>query len=100
MSPAIENQNISHLERTDAATLRRLWAKSRGIEPPKTFTARLMRLALAWDAQAASEGCETTKARRDWDRIIKGRGEGGPINRAGNALRTTASVGTRHVEGS
>jgi len=95
MSLAMEKLDISHLQEADAATLRRLWVKSRGVEPPKTFTARLMRLALAWDAQAASEGSESAKARRDWGRIIKGRGEGGPRKRAGTAPHPTAGIGTR-----
>jgi len=68
------------LEAANAATLRRLWATSRGTKPPKTFTARLMRLALAWDAQAAREGRETARARQAWNRIIKRRNGGGAVN--------------------
>jgi hypothetical protein len=95
MRLAIEDLDISHLEGADAATLRRLWATSRGVEPPKTFTARLMRLALAWEAQSASGGGETAKVRREWNRIIKVRGGGGPFKRAGNAPPPSAGVGTR-----
>jgi hypothetical protein len=62
-----------------------------GSQSSKTFTARLMRLALAWDAQAASAGGETARVRRDWNRITKGRSGGGPIKRAGNP---PPSVGT------
>ncbi|WP_146344851.1 DUF2924 domain-containing protein [Phaeobacter marinintestinus] len=54
-----------------------------------------MRLVLAWDAQAASEGCETTEVRRDWNRIVKGRDGGGPFQQAGIAPHSTAGVGTR-----
>lgn len=57
----------------NAVTLRQLWASSKGTKPPKTFTARLMRLALAWDAQAVREGRETTQVRQAWNRIIKSR---------------------------
>lgn len=66
-----------HLEKADAATLRQLWASSKGTQPPRTFTARLMRLALAWDAQAADAGGETAQARKAWNRVIKSRSDGG-----------------------
>ena len=95
MTRATAQLDLSQLEGADAATLRQFWATCRGIEPPKTFTARLMRLALAWDAQAVSECCETAKARREWNRIIKKRGEDGPIKRAGNVPHPAASSGTR-----
>ncbi len=95
MTRATAQLDIGHLEGADAATLRRLWTTSKGIEPPKTFTARLMRLALAWDAQTASEGREAAKVRREWYRIIKGRAEGGSVKGAGNARPALASVGTR-----
>ncbi|SMX25502.1 DUF2924 domain-containing protein [Boseongicola aestuarii] len=71
---------IHQLEAANASTLRQLWASSKGTKPPKTFTARLMRLALAWDAQAVSEGRETTKVRRAWNRIIKRRNGCGASN--------------------
>ncbi len=88
--------DLPQLEETDAATLRQLWTEIKGTAPPRTFTARLMRLALAWDAQAAREGLETARARRAWNRILKRRNGGG----AGNNLAQThsypvASDGTR-----
>jgi len=83
------------LEEADAASLRRLWADRKGSEPPKTFTARLMRLALAWDAQAASQGRETTKIRRDWKRIIRGRVKGNSATPVGNTLVPYVGAGTR-----
>jgi len=73
----LSSHSFHHLEKADAATLRQLWATSRGTKPPKTFTARLMRLALAWDAQAAREGHETPRARKAWNRVIKTRRGGG-----------------------
>lgn len=86
--------DLVELEGADAATLRLLWVTSKGAKPPKTFTARLMRLALAWDTQVASEDCETAKVRREWDRIIKARSKGGSIKRASNAS-PSAGTGTR-----
>ena len=65
------------LKEANASTLRQLWASSKGTNPPKTFTARLMRLTLAWDAQAVRERRETTQVRQAWNRIIKGKVKGG-----------------------
>lgn len=65
------------LEEANAAALRRLWASSKGTKPPKTFTARLMRLVLAWNAQSANTGGETAQVRRSWNRIVKSRSGGG-----------------------
>jgi hypothetical protein len=78
--------DLPQLEETDAAPLRLLWAEVKGSAPPKTFTARLMRLALAWDAQAAREGLETAQVRQAWNRIIKSRSGGG----AGNNFAKTS----------
>ena len=75
------------LKESNASTLRQLWASSKCTNPPKTFTARLMRLALAWDAQAVGEGRETTQVRQAWNRIIKSRNGGG----AGDNLAQTST---------
>ena len=84
------------LEEANAATLRRLWATSRGTKPPKTLTARLMRLALAWDAQAAIEAVETAQARRGWKQIIKCRTGGvGNNNLAKSWPYPVVGAGTR-----
>lgn len=87
--------DIRLLEEADAAMLRRLWADARGTAPPKTFTARLMRLALAWDEQARRERPEPTKTRRDWDRIIKDRVKGASTELIGSTLPPRVCVGTR-----
>jgi hypothetical protein len=78
--------DIPQLEETDASTLRQLWASSKGTNPPKTFTARLMRLALAWDAQAVRDGRETGQVLQAWNRIIKSQNGGG----AGSNLAQTS----------
>ena len=54
-----------------------------------------MRLALAWDEQAANEGAEPSKARRDWNRVIKERQKGKASIPAGNVLFPSVSDGTR-----
>jgi hypothetical protein len=95
MTRATAQLDLDQLEGADAARLRRVWATCRGIEPPKTFTARLMRLALAWEAQAARAGCETAKVRREWNRIIKKRGDGGSIKGKGFVSPASAATGTR-----
>ncbi len=69
--------DLQELEQADAAALRRLWAEIKGAEPPKTFTARLMRLALAWEAQAAVASGETSHTHRAWKRVMRARGENG-----------------------
>ena len=95
MRTAVTDLDIQLLEEADAATLRRLWADTRGTAPPKTFTARLMRLGLAWDAQAAGNNRETTKARRVWNRIIKERVNSGSTELVGSTLSPTVCNGTR-----
>lgn len=85
---------IYRLQEVDAATLRRLWTEVRGTAPPKTFTARLMRLALAWDTQAAREGCETAKVRQHWNRIAKGRCHAGSSKQGVVGMRPSVGAGT------
>lgn len=86
---------IHQLEEADAATLRRLWAKSMVTNPPETFTARLMRMALGWDSQATAEGRETTKVRQSWNQIIKRRRSGTSNSPAKTPPNPIASDGTR-----
>lgn len=90
----VTDLDILLLEEADAATLRRIWADAKGAAPPKTFTARLMRLALAWDEQAGREGPESTKTRRDWNRIIKDRVKGASTELVGGTLPPRVCVGT------
>lgn len=87
--------DIRQLEVADAATLRRLWAGAKDAPPPKTFTARLMRLALAWDVQAPGTRGETAKVRRGWNRITKERANRGSFGAAGYASLPIVSDGTR-----
>lgn len=89
------NFAIRQLEDADAATLRQIWTRTKGSAPPRTFTARLMRLALAWDAQVTSEQAEPAKIRRQWARIIRARSARGTANgvRVDDASRT--ADGTR-----
>ncbi|WP_137702214.1 DUF2924 domain-containing protein [Marimonas lutisalis] len=95
MRSATSSPEIQRLEGASAATLRQLWAEARGVAPPKTFTARLMRLALAWQAQVGMEGAEPAKARRDWNRIIKEREAGAAKGTAGKVLAPIVHDGTR-----
>ncbi|WP_171096801.1 DUF2924 domain-containing protein [Ruegeria sp. HKCCD7255] len=73
MTLTVTAPDICRLADADAATLRRLWQETKGTAPPKTFTARLMRLSLAWDAQAVSAGGGSAFARRAWKRVIQAR---------------------------
>jgi hypothetical protein len=87
--------HIHRLEEADAAALRQIWHETGGTAPPNTFTARLMRLSLAWEVQAASEGGESARDRKSWQRIMRVRS--GPVRQAGGPIprRTTACDGTR-----
>ncbi len=71
MKPAVKGLSIKQFEESDAATLRRLWVDVKGSTPPTTFTARRMRLALAWEVQAASTGGEPVGTQRKWTRLLK-----------------------------
>ena len=48
MTLTVTAPDICRLAESDAATLRQIWQETKGTAPPKTFTARLMRLSLAW----------------------------------------------------
>ncbi|SLN54780.1 hypothetical protein PEL8287_02942 [Roseovarius litorisediminis] len=87
--------DIHRLEEADAAALRQIWRETRGTAPPKTLTARLMRLSLAWEVQAVSEGVESARDRKSWQRIMRARSV--PVRQAGGpgVPRTAVSEGTR-----
>ncbi len=95
MKPAGIDLTIEQLEVSDAATLRRLWVDVKGSAPPRTFTARLMRLALAWEVQAASTAGETMDVQRNWRRAIRHRCAQRDRNNKGSACRATLAEGTR-----
>ncbi len=95
MRPNGIDLEIRQLEDASAAALRQLWTEVRGVAPPKTFTARLMRLALAWQEQAGRNGSEPAKAHRDWNRIIKERAAGGARGAAGKNSAPIVLDGTR-----
>jgi len=86
---------LDALAQADAATLRQIWREARGTAPPRTFTARLMRLALAWEMQAAGAADETAKTRLAWKRIERARTGQMAGNRAQAALRASVADGTR-----
>ena len=86
---------LEALDQADAAALRRLWNTTKGKAPPRTFTARLMRLALAWEVQAASAASETPQTQRAWRRIIRGRSGHDHLIKANPGLATSAANGTR-----
>lgn len=95
MTSASTRPDIRLLADADAATLRQIWLETKGTAPPKTFTARLMRLALAWDAQAELEGGESARNRKAWQQIMRARS--GPVSQAvgPGACKVAACDGTR-----
>ena len=95
MTSTVTAPDICRLAEADAATLRQIWQATKGTAPPKTFTARLMRLSLAWDAQAASAGGESAFARRAWKRVIRARIDSRFTKSCRGALPPTVGDGTR-----
>lgn len=95
MRSVVNALNIRQLESADAATLRQLWMENKGTAPPRTFTARLMRLALAWDAQVSSTGGETKNVRRAWSSTIRNRCAPRGRNSGGSSGRSTICEDTR-----
>ncbi|MCE8547022.1 DUF2924 domain-containing protein [Ruegeria pomeroyi] len=79
----------------DAAELRGLWRQLNGVHPPKTFTARLMRVALAWEVQVKRSGGESTRARRGWLRVISNRIKRSGESRVGITFVSDTVDGTR-----
>lgn len=95
MTSTVTTLDICQLAEVDAATLRQIWQEARGTAPPKTFTARLMRLSLAWDAQTALAEGESAVARRDWKRVIRARTDSRSLKSRGGAVPATVGDGTR-----
>ena len=95
MTSIVNAPDLSRLSEADAATLRQIWQATKGTAPPRTFTARLMRLSLAWDAQAASEGGESAFARRAWKRVIRARVDTRFPKCCRSAMPATVGDGTR-----
>ena len=80
----------------DARELRKLWEARRGHPPPSTLSARLMRLALAWDLQAAEQGGEIPAIRRQWQAVMRRRADGlGADTAAGGLSPLAVPAGTR-----
>lgn len=95
MTLTVTAPDICRLAEADAATLRRIWQETKGTTLPKTFTARLMRLSLAWDAQAALAGGESALSRRAWKRVIRVRTDMRSTQAQSAAMPTTVGNGTR-----
>lgn len=95
MTRGVTGPDIRQLENANAAMLRRAWVKAKGSAPPRTFTARLMRLALAFDAQLASGGSEAANVRRAWSRVIRDRSVRRDAGNGRNAGASKICEGTR-----
>ena len=85
---------LAQLADAQAAELRAIWYTERGTPPPATFTARLLRLALAWEAQQGVQGGKVSA--RDWDQVIRRRAAGARPAEAVSGLQPPpAPAGTR-----
>lgn len=88
--------DLAAIAAADAQELRRLWEARRGSPPPPTLSARLMRLALAWDLQAAEQGGEIPAIRRQWQAVMRRRAHGLDADAAvGGLSPLVAPAGTR-----
>jgi hypothetical protein len=88
--------DIATLAGASASDLRALWEARRGYRPPPTFSARLMRLALAWDIQAKAGAGEAATVRRQWQAVMSCRAGGADAEVAVSGLSAPpASAGTR-----
>jgi len=86
----------------DAAALRRLWPERRGSgagsTAPTFLSARLMRLALAWEIQTDVLGGEQKPVARAWDRIAAARAAGAsPGEAMRGAPQPAVPAGTRLI---
>lgn len=85
---------LARLADAPAADLREIWCAERGSSPPATFTARLLRLALAWEAQQRAQVGRVST--RDWDQVIRRRAAGARPAEAVSGLQPPpAPAGTR-----
>lgn len=85
---------LARLAEAPASELRAIWSAERGVPPPATFTARLLRLALAWEVQHREQGGKVSA--RDWDQIIRRRAGGaGPAEALSGLQPPPAPAGTR-----
>ena len=88
--------DLASIAAADAPELRRLWEGQRESPPPPTLSARLMRLALAWDVQAAEQSGESPAVRRQWHAVARRRTDGlGAAASMGGLAPLAATAGTR-----
>lgn len=93
-SAAATTEVLARLADASAAELRAIWSSERAAPPPATFSARLLRLALAWDAQQREQGGKASA--RDWDQVIRRRTAGARPTEAVSGLQPPpAPAGTR-----
>ena len=91
-----QSLGIETLGMAPAKELRAIWQERRGTSPPPTLSARLMRLALAWDLQSEGQGGEPRALRRQWQAITTRRAEGASAEEAVSGLAPAAAPeGTR-----
>ena len=88
--------NLASIAAADAPELRRLWEARWGSPPPPTLSARLMRLALAWEVQVTVQGGEPQAVRRQWQAVMRRRTDGlGAVAAVGGLAPPAAPKGTR-----
>ncbi len=88
--------DIKQLESARASDLRRLWQERLGTPAPPTLSARLMRLAVAWQMQSEGATGEASADVRNWQTVMRRRAEGtGALEASRGLSAPVAGSGTR-----
>lgn len=91
-------QEVVRIAAMDLAALRGLWQEVHGEDAPGGLSARLLRLALAWEMQAGMVGRERVADRRGWARIEAARAGGAStVDAVQDAPAPDAAAGTRLI---
>lgn len=95
-SPVATPAVLAKLQAASAAELRVIWRNELGTSPPASFTARLMRLALAWEAQQTGHGSKALD--RTLAKVAQRRAEGAKPAEAVSGMKPPpAPIGTRLI---
>ena len=89
---------VARIAAMDLAALRHLWREVHDEDTPSGLSARLLRLALAWEVQADVLGRECAAERRGWARIEVARAGGAStVDALQDAPVPNAAAGTRLI---
>lgn len=97
-SPGDLQKEVACIAEMDLAALRRRWRDVHEEDAPGGLSARLLRMVLAWEAQASVLGREHAAERRGWARIEAARAGGAStVDAVRDAPAQSATEGTRLI---